>query len=159
MTSSEPEGKMDRKPAMPPPASIFILRLLLSYVLGTITAPLLWLSPALLSNLEAIGSSLGFLAAVILFSVMLSYKYLILAVFLALLFRRSLWKNLFVWAAASPFAVTVLWAIEVYLFETGEKDFGTFLRSGGSTAAIVFFYSIVYVLIFYFWNRPLRLTA
>jgi hypothetical protein len=149
---------MDQDPATPP-ASIFILRLIFSYAVGTIAATLLWLSPALLNNLESIGSSLGFVAAVIVFAVFLSYKYLILAAALALFFRRNILNNLLAWSAAAPFVVTFLWTMADYLFETQEKDFIIFLRSSGSAAVIVFFYSAIYALIFYFWNRPRRLPV
>jgi hypothetical protein len=149
---------MDQVPAMPP-ASIFIRRLLLSYAVGTLAATLLWLLPALLSDLGAIGSSLGFVATVIIFSVVLSFKYLILAAILALLFCRNIWNNLFAWSAAAPFVVTLLWTVADYLFETQEKDFIGFLRAAGSAAVIVFFYSAICALIFYFWNRPRRLPA
>ena len=135
-----------------PPASVFIVRLVLSYVAGTILAPVLWLLPVATAEIVK-WESLSILAGLAALSVMFSLKYFFLALVLALVFRRSISNHLLIWCAASVAGVPVLWLTEVYLREASGENLFAFLKGTGGGALIVCYYVFVYTAIFYAWNR------
>src|SRR5262249_11136634 len=147
-----------------PPAPAFILRLVLSYVAGTVLAPVLWVlwallaAPARAESPSALSLVPG-IAVIAWLSFIFSYKYFLLALVLALLFRRSISNHLLIWSAASFAAVPALWLTEAYLKEGGGKDLLPFLKSMGGSAAVVCYYVFVYAAIFYAWNRVSRRGA
>jgi hypothetical protein len=138
-----------------PPATAFIVRLVVSYVAGTVVAPLLWFLPAGAADTIA-WESLSILTGLAALSVMISFKYFLLALVLALLFRRSICNHLLIWCAGAVAAVPILWLIEVYLREARGKELLSFLKDAGGGALIVGYYAFVYAAVFYAWNRVLR---
>jgi hypothetical protein len=147
-----------------PPAPAFIVRLVLSYVAGTVLAPLLW-GLWVLASAPARAESpsvLSFIPGIAIFawlSFIFSYKYFLLALALALLFRRSISNHLLIWSAASVAGVPVLWLAEAYLKEGRGKDLLPFLKSVAGSAAVVCYYVFVYAAIFYAWNWVSRRRA
>jgi hypothetical protein len=137
-----------------PPAPAFIVRLVLSYVAGTVLAPLLWALQTAASKWESpsIQSLTSGLLIVAALSVMVSFKYFLLALVFALLFRRSISNHLLIWCAASVAGVPVLWLTEAYLKEGRGEDLLAFLKSMGGSAAVVGYYAFVYAAIFYACN-------
>lgn len=140
-----------------PPASVFIVRLVLCYVAGTVLAPLLWGLWGLTSaagkgeSLSVLSLASGLLIVAAL-SVMVSFNYFLIALALALLFRRSISNHLLIWSAAAVAGVPVLWLTEVYLREGRGEDLLPFLKSMGGSAAVVCYYAFIYAAIFYAWN-------
>jgi hypothetical protein len=138
-----------------PPASAFIARLVLSYVTGTLLALLLWLLPAATADIVK-WESLSILAGLAAVSFMFSFKYFLLALVLALLFRRSISNHLLIWCAASVAAVPVLWLAEVYLREARGKDILAFVKGAGGGVLVVSYYVFVYAAVFYVWSSVSR---
>jgi hypothetical protein len=141
-----------------PPVSTFIARLALSYVAGTILAPLLWVLPVA-TTYSIKWKILSIFTGLAALSVMFSFKYFLIALVLALLFHRSISNHLLIWCAASLPAVPVLWLAEVYLREARGKDILPFLKNTGEVAMVVCYYVFVYAAIFYAWNRVARTRA
>jgi hypothetical protein len=147
-----------------PPAPAFIVRLVLSYVAGTVVAPLLWAlwglaAAAGRAESASILSLTSGIAIVAWLSFIFSFKYFLLALALALLFRRSISNHLLIWSAASVAGVPVLWLTEAYLKEGRGQDLLPFLKSMGGSAAVVCCYAFVYAAIFYVWNWVSRRGA
>jgi hypothetical protein len=141
-----------------PPVSAFIARLALSYVAGTVLAPLLWILPVATAD-SIKWESLSILAGLAALSVMFSFKYFLIALVLALLFRRSISNHLLIWCAASVAAVPVLWLAEVYLREARGKDILAFLKGMGGGALVIGYYAFIYTTLFYAWNWVARTRA
>jgi hypothetical protein len=141
-----------------PPASAFTVRLVFSYVAGTVLAPFIWLLPVATADTIK-WESLSILAGFAALSVMFSFKYFLIALVLALLFRRSIYNHLLIWCALSVIAVPVLWLMEVYVREARGKDLLPFLKSTGGGTLVVGYYAFVYATTFYAWNVVSRKPA
>src|SRR5262245_5586696 len=124
------------------PASAFVVRLVLCYVAGTVLASLLWGLAATAGKWESLSiqSLPSGLLIVAGLSVMVSFKYFLIALALALFFRRSISNHLLIWSAASVAAVPVLWLTEAYLREGRGEDLLAFLKNMGGSAAVVGYY-------------------